>query len=193
MNSIATSDNQPTILLHPSGTVFRPFDPQPRDIHIEDIAHALACTNRFGGHLPEPYSVAQHCLVVSELCEEDPLGALLHEVAEALSGLGDVQGPVKRHPALHHVVKDLELRIELAAAERFDLDPGFASSPSVKRADRIAFVWEDRDLRGSRADEDWAIALRSSVPTRRIEPMSWRDARGWFLTRFMQLTRERRA
>lgn len=187
MNSITPNNAHVTLRLY-SGTIFRPFDPLPQDIHIEDIAHALAQTNRFGGHLHEPYSVAQHCLLVSRLCTEEPLWALLHEVAEALSGLGDIQGPTKRHPSLHGPVKELECGIERAAALRFGFPSDFASAPSVKEADLLAFVWEDRDLRGGVADEPWAIARRSQVPQERIVPMPWLEARAAFLDRFTTLT-----
>ena len=142
------------IRLYPSGTLFTPFDPRPEDIHIEDIAHALACINRFGGHLAEPYNVAHHSLLVSDLCPEQPLEALLHEVAEALSGLGDVCGPTKRHQSLRGPVKALEHDIERAAAIRFCLPPGFASHPKVKEADLLVYAWEDRDLRGDIAQAE---------------------------------------
>ncbi len=77
------------IRLYPSGILFSPFAPRAEDIRIEDVAHGLACTN-----------VAHHSLLVADLCPERPLWGLLHEVAEALSGLGDVCGPTKRHPSM---------------------------------------------------------------------------------------------
>ncbi len=174
--------------LYPSGILFSPFDPRPDEILIEDVAHGLACINRFGGHLPEPYCVAQHCLVVAELCVDDPLGGLLHEVAEALSGLGDVCGPTKRHPSLRGPIKSLEHIIEDAASVRFGLPIGFASSPAVKAADHLAYAWEDRDLRGSTNDDDWVAELRPLLPERRLVPMNWREAEDSFLTMFWRLT-----
>lgn len=49
-----------------TGRVWRPLDPQPEDVVQEDIAHALALTNRFNGATREPYSVAQHCCLVAD-------------------------------------------------------------------------------------------------------------------------------
>jgi len=173
--------------LYPSGILFTPFDPCPDLIKIEDVAHGLACTNRFGGHLAEPYNVAHHCLIVSDLCPEQPLGALLHEVAEALSGLGDVCGPTKRHPSLRDPIKALEHGIEDAASVRFGLPLGFASAAPVKRADLLTYAWEDRDLRGATDDDEWVHELRPLLPRRRLAPMPWHEAELAFLARFDML------
>lgn len=177
-----------TLRLYPSGILFAPFEPRAEDIRIEDVAHALACINRFGGHLAEPYNVAHHSLIVSDLCACCPLWGLLHEVAEALSGLGDVCGPTKRHAALSGPIKALEHGIERAASQRFGLDIGFASAPCVKAADRLAYAWEDRDLRGGTDDDGWVDELRHLVPAERIVPMGWREAEAAFLARFAALT-----
>jgi hypothetical protein len=175
------------IRLYPSGILFAPFDPRPQDIRIEDVAHGLACINRFGGHLAEPYNVAHHSLLVSYLCHEEPLWALLHEVAEALSGMGDACGPTKRHPSLREPVKALERGIERAAAERFGLPVDFASAACVKEADLLAYAWEDRDLRGGTEDDAWVAPLRDRLPPWTLKPIGWRDAKGAFLTRFVEL------
>jgi hypothetical protein len=174
--------------LYPSGILFAPFEPRPEDIRIEDIAHGLACINRFGGHLAEPYSVAQHSLIVSDLCHAAPLWGLLHEVAEALSGMGDMCGPTKRHPSLRGPVKALEHGIEDAASARFGLPIGFARGAEVKAADHLAYAWEDRDLRGGTDDDGWVDELRPLVPSARLVPMDWRVAERIFLARFAALT-----
>jgi len=81
-----------------TGGRFHPFDPDPSDVHIADIAGGLAHTCRFGGHCRSFYSVAQHSLfVASELEDQGPrleLYGLLHDAAEAY--LGDLPRPVKR-------------------------------------------------------------------------------------------------
>lgn len=87
-----------------SGKAFWPLEPRGEDIDIEDIAHALAATNRFNGHTREPYSVAQHPVLMSGVlwdCAPDDgtaaryaLYGLLHDASEAY--LGDVPRPLKK-------------------------------------------------------------------------------------------------
>ena len=76
-----------------------PLDPFNSQFCIEDIAHALALVNRFGGHTKEPYSVGDHSLRVMELVAEmggsvvAQMGALLHDSPEAY--ISDFPRPVK--------------------------------------------------------------------------------------------------
>ena len=77
-----------------TGKEFYPLDPNPADIDIKDIAHALSNCCRFAGHIKSFYSVAQHSVIVSELCEpENALAGLLHDASEAY--LSDIARPVK--------------------------------------------------------------------------------------------------
>ena len=41
---------------------FTPVSPDPEQIVIRDIAHALSLMTRANGHFPEFYSVGQHCI-----------------------------------------------------------------------------------------------------------------------------------
>ena len=70
------------------------------DVMLEDIAHGLACVNRFGGQARIPISVAQHSVYVSRLCDTTggALQALLHDASEAY--LGDVIFMLKRSPEM---------------------------------------------------------------------------------------------
>lgn len=66
---------------------------QPFDADIDVIAFALAHINRYTGHVGQ-YSVAQHCVLVSEqLPDHLKLSGLLHDATEAY--IGDVSKPLK--------------------------------------------------------------------------------------------------
>ena len=84
-----------------TGIHFYPLNPNPKDIDIEDIAHALSLICRANGHFRHFYSVAQHCITCAEeaiergYSPEVILGCLLHDASEAY--LCDVTRPVKKH------------------------------------------------------------------------------------------------
>lgn len=78
-----------------SGIQFYPYRPEPSMVRIKDIAHALSMKCRFGGHIGNFYSVAEHSVYVSQLVPDAfKLEALLHDAAEAY--IGDMVMPVKR-------------------------------------------------------------------------------------------------
>ena len=60
--------DDPWIQTH-CGVRFNPTNPALDAIVIEDIAHALSMQCRFSGHTSEFYSVAQHCVGVSHVCD----------------------------------------------------------------------------------------------------------------------------
>ena len=67
-----------------SGGRYYPMDPRPEDIEPRDIAHALSLLCRYGGHVDRFYSVAEHCVLMSEaVAPEHALYALLHVATEA--------------------------------------------------------------------------------------------------------------
>lgn len=80
---------------------FTPLLPNPEEISIRDIAHALSLMTRANGHFPKFYSVGQHCIHCSEEAEARgyskrvQLACLLHDASEAY--LADITRPVKQH------------------------------------------------------------------------------------------------
>ena len=123
-----------------SGKRFHPFDPRPDEICLVDIAHHLSLTCRFNGACRDFYSVAQHSVMVSSLCEpQNALWGLLHDATEAY--IGDMVRPLKMGIEQY---RDIEALLESVIAEKCGLPmpmPG-----DVKRADEIALYVERRDL-----------------------------------------------
>jgi hypothetical protein len=171
------------------------LDPRPEDVDIRDIAHGLSNICRFGGHVREFYSVAQHTVLVSlevERSMRDRFGgefpeialwlttaALHHEDAEAY--IGDMVRPLKIDmPAFSAVEFEI---IERAIAPFLGLDDDLFSDDSITCADILLLATEARDLMG---DPEWARRLPKQDD--RIEPMSPRDAREYFLHRHCELT-----
>ena len=123
-----------------TGRMVDPCNPDPADIDIEDVAHALSHLCRFTGHASTFYSVAQHSLFVSNWLAHRgakpvlQLAGLLHDASEAY--LGDLNTPAKLQ------LRDYQLaegRVQQAVAEAFGLDPSLLSCASVKEADKAAY------------------------------------------------------
>ena len=128
-----------------SGRWVNPFDPDPDQLDVGDIARALANQCRFGGHCRVFYSVAQHSVIVSQLVEhaggdtEDVFAALMHDAAEAY--LGDMPHPLKHRSPLGAAFKAAEELLERAIRDRFRIKPDV---PEIKRADRALLATERR-------------------------------------------------
>src|ERR1700693_5499467 len=109
--------------------------PNPADIRIEDIAHALSNQCRFGGHAREFYSVTEHCVRVSQHCRpEDALWGLLHDASEAY--LSDVPAPLKVLPAFK-AYRAAERSLQWTIAARFEGAP--EQPASITEADPWCF------------------------------------------------------
>lgn len=123
-----------------SGGQFFPLDPRAEEIDVEDLSHRLAAEPRYQGATREPYSVAQHCVLMSyAVPPECAWEALHHEDPEAW--LKDVPGPLK--PFLPDYQK-IEDKVWIACAERFKLP--LLVSPAVKEFDLRIRLNERRDL-----------------------------------------------
>lgn len=164
-----------------SGRQFYPLDPRPGDIDINDIAHSLANQCRFSGHCRKHYSVAQHSVLVSMLCDpQDALWGLLHDASEAY--LIDVPSPLKKLPEFLFY-REAEARLMAMVCDVFGLNRD--EPPSVKIADRRMCVTEARDLMKTKTCQVDAEPYDTCVVA-----WSHQVARSAFLNRFNLLTRK---
>lgn len=135
-----------------SGTYFDLLNPDPADVKAIDIAHALSHVNRFGGHTPQPYSVAEHCMLVADRVKivggdrHQQLAALIHDAAEAY--IQDVNGMLK-HTDLLEGYRAVETVLTAVIEEAFGLAEGACEDPLVKSADMWAFTAECAMVRDS--------------------------------------------
>src|ERR1035438_4728072 len=164
-----------------SGMRFWPLEPDPEKVCIEDIAHALSCQCRFGGHSNKFYSIAQHAVLVSKLCApEHALWGLLHDGSEAY--LVDVPRPLKELPEFA-AYREAERRLQRVIAVRFGLSP--EQPASVTEADDTMLWIEAHSLLGSIPDE----AIRETrAPFEITDPLLPVEAERLFLSRFKELT-----
>lgn len=163
-----------------SGRRFNPLNPYVNAIVIQDIAHALSMQCRFSGHVKKFYSVAQHSVLVSYICDStDALWGLLHDASEAY--LVDVPRPLKRSGKFNAYL-EFEDKMQKAVCKRFGLPE--AEPPSVKKADKILLATEARDLMGP-LHPDWKQP-EEPLPFR-IEALSQQEAKDLFVKRFYQL------
>jgi hypothetical protein len=168
-----------------SGKIMNFLDIQSSSICMEDISQGLSNTSRFAGQIERFYSVAEHSVLVSRLCESmlkvDFIGvvesALMHDAAEAY--IGDVTTPLKR---LCPGFQIIEQELEQAIISTFGLGIGF-SNRMVKEADMMLFEIERAKFRGLPADE-CKYALPEGLEIRCLTPS---DAKKEFLARVEEL------
>lgn len=172
-----------------TGRNVNPLQLRPEDIHIEDIAHSLACINRFNGHTQKPINVAQHSVYVARYCEEVTsadtisLQGLLHDGAEAY--IGDITKWVKSVPQMSFF-RELEDCIQSLIFRKFGC--ALALHPVVEDADRVMVRYE-----GSRGFPDPFIIDHPNYPPLTETQLArigkwghwkWRESKELFLTHF---------
>ena len=162
-----------------TGRQFFPFAPERSDVVIEDIAHHLSLLCRFTGACRVHYSVAQHCVVVSQLVPaEFAFEGLMHDAAEAYTN--DMARPHKKGlPDF----KSMEAAIEARIAAVFHLPTPMPAC--VKHSDEVAVATEARDLMAN-APTLWQLGAKAFVGIR-IEPMPALEAERAFLDRYREL------
>lgn len=149
-----------------TGIVFNVLQPQPENICVEDIAHALSNQCRFSGHTAAFYSVAEHSLKCCDLVpEKHKLAALLHDASEAY--LVDIPSPVKMLLPDYINLEDQLMRV---IAKKFGFE--YPLTNEIKRADKtwLQLEWENLML-----NHNWST-------------LSPGDAKAVFLHRYDKLT-----
>lgn len=166
-----------------TGRQFWPLNPDPADVSIFDIAHALSMTCRYAGHTNRFFSVAQHSVMVSRIVPlADALWGLLHDAPEAYST--DIVRPIKRHIAVLGFA-EIEARLEAAIAAAFGLTLPIPAS--VHEADMIALATERRDLMAP-PPRPWISTEHVQPLPYPINPLNPHEAEQEFLKRFAELT-----
>lgn len=133
---------------------------------IEEIAHALAGEFRFTRQTMHRYSVAQHCVMGSELLPAAFAGAfLLHELSEVY--LPDIAGPLKpsvrvqleagEEPVTWEELERRHTDAILSALNLTSLKP-LIYSAEVKQMDLAMLAFEARELCGP-APEPWSLTV----------------------------------
>ena len=122
-----------------TGKCFDLGNPDPADVDIRDIAHALANICRYTGHPSRFYSVAAHSIWCSEYAKwreqgpRDQFAILMHDAAEAY--IGDINHPLKM--LLGQRIKDIEEGIQSAICKAFHFE-----MVDYKREDLTALATE---------------------------------------------------
>lgn len=163
-----------------TGKRFDYSNPQPDQICIEDIAHALSNICRWTGHTRCFYSVAEHSLHVARLCKpEYKLIGLLHDATEAYAN--DLNRPLKKTSGLagYRLTEQL---IWNQIVQKFNL--ATVKMPfDVKCADEILMNTEARDLLHETSWINPELCMAEH-----INPMSPLQAEAAFLLQFQLLT-----
>lgn len=177
------------------GSFWYPGRDDNADLDPWVIARALSKLARFTGHTSEFYSVAEHSVKVSHLApREHRFEALLHDAAEVL--INDLSKPVKMF--IGGSYGELEEKADAEVRKSFSLPP--VITPEVKKADVMMTVIEGFHLMPSKGlhweyyDSVRPQAMHEAQLNRYLEPHNWDPDRAAdeFMTRFIQLSRERR-
>lgn len=164
-----------------SGKVLDILDPQPEQIDIYDIAHALSLLCRFGGHCTKFYSVAEHSVRCSWKAPKGfELEALLHDASEAY--FIDIPRPIK---ILLPEYKAMETRLEKVIAKKYNLP--FPMSPEVKDVDNRMLSTEQNQIM-KESERPWTFVFED-YPDEKIDGWPPETAYNMFIGEFRQLTR----
>ena len=164
-----------------SGTAFHFLDPQPDEIFVGDIAWSLSNQCRYTGHVTDFYSVAEHCVLLYDYAKKHNLGdkkflrtLLMHDASEAY--LTDIARPIKAHIPDY---KKLEVRIEQAVADKYDLIYPY---PQLVRDLDTRILMDEREQVMNPSDNVWGVVAEPlGVPISYLNPL---EARSEYMQRF---------
>lgn len=163
-----------------TGRMIDLMDPQPEDIHLHDIAHMLALTNRFSGATYAPYSVAQHSVLASHMADDDAaLYALLHDASEAY--LGDIVRPLKRTNCFDKY-RILEAKMMDCILDKYGVKVTKKHIEHVREIDNRLMIREANDLLPTQEGAKF-------IPSKdTILPWDWKLAETEFISTYEGLT-----
>lgn len=189
-----------SIIVTSTGGEIDPLNPNPDDIHIENIARGLSRICRFTGQLKperEIYTVAQHCIIATRWAMLDteyvypfydkPNGykaILLHDASEAF--LSDLSSPVK-HRCRDYLIFENALQNRI-----FHKFIGVGAWSNVyHKYDKLAFWLEVQHVMPvSKKWARWYSAIPETVPVEveNIVKETWMPYRAY--QEFMRLWNE---
>jgi uncharacterized protein len=152
-------------------------------INIEDIAAHLSKICRFNGACKDFYSVAQHCVLISEeLIIYEPkiqMFGLLHDAAEAY--MGDIIRPLKNEN-LHSFEEKILNKIFNALHIPFK--EYLVVKKIIKEADD-RMLWTEKLQLMSESKRDWGWSAEPYFLT--INPWGWHKSQTLFLRKYNKL------
>lgn len=179
-----------------TGVRFNLDKPDPRTIKVADIAHHLSMICRYTGAVREFYSVAQHSVLVSYMCDPDhALEGLFHDGSETYTN--DISHFVKRAPWMKRF-RPKENKIQRAVFVSIGL-PANTHSEDVHVADGLVAGLEMMNLLNTpgRDKKKWIDQAKKAdfSPISQFRPrdgfITWdqREAEDEFWHRYHQLNR----
>lgn len=182
----------------PDGSEYWPLDPNKCIPSIDNIAHKLAQTNRFGGSCIFPYSVAQHLevgarsLIGAGYSKRVALAFLFHDAAEPL-GLGDLPAPIKygaqtsdhQRFVIHHQL--IEGSILETLLRNYNVTTDTGDWAIVKEYDTRILSDEKRQVM-NQPKFDWG-AMPSPLGVE-IKELHWQEAKDNWIAMYYELKEE---
>lgn len=189
-----TGEVEPGRITTLNGGGWYPMRKDPGEPDLEEIAHGLAHTFRYGGQTQPGITVAEHCVLVADLIEalwpqlrpKYALAGLFHDTVEAY--LHDIQYGLKCKLLVSldngETVswKAFEDRLINQIGGHFGLSPEILTSEYVKAADILAASFERRDCKTLK-DIKGVPAIPDEVKHLGIRFWGPSEAKGRFLRR----------